>query len=56
MKSIALLAAFGVIAAAAIPAAPAEAARHGWHNKRVCKTVWRGHHKVRKCRNVRVRW
>ena len=37
-------------------AAPADARRQGWHMKKVCKTVWVKHHKVQKCRNVRVRW
>ena len=55
MKFVALIAAT-VVAAAALTPVPADAARHGWHNKRVCKTVWRGHHKVRKCRVVKVRW
>ena len=32
------------------------APRHGWHWKRVCKTRWTHHKKVRTCKNVRVRW
>lgn len=30
--------------------------RHGSRWKRVCKTRWVNHRKIRKCRNVRVRW
>ncbi len=30
--------------------------RHGWRWKRVCKTRWTHHRKVRTCRKVRVRW
>ncbi len=32
------------------------APHHGWRNKRVCKTRWVQHHKVRSCTNLRVRW
>jgi hypothetical protein len=29
---------------------------HGWRWKRVCKTRWTHHRKIRTCKNVRVRW
>ena len=56
MKFVALIAAT-VVATAAISATPAAAGpRHGWHTKKVCKWVGRGHHKVKRCSNVKVRW
>ena len=32
------------------------APRHGRRWKKVCKTRWTDHRKIRSCRNVRVRW
>jgi hypothetical protein len=32
------------------------APRHGWRWKRVCKTRWTHHRKIRTCRKVRARW
>jgi hypothetical protein len=32
------------------------APHHGWRWKRVCKTRWSHHRKIRTCRNVHVRW
>jgi len=55
MKLLALATA-GLVAAAVMAPAPVAAARHGWHTKKVCKVVWKGHHKVRKCSTVRVRY
>ena len=30
--------------------------RHGWRWKKVCKTRWAHHRKIRSCKKVRVRW
>jgi hypothetical protein len=30
--------------------------RHGWRWKRVCRTRWVNHRKIRSCKKVRVRW
>ena len=32
------------------------APRHSWRWKKVCKTRWTHHRKVRSCKKVRVRW
>ena len=29
--------------------------RHRWHTRRVCRTYWHHHRRVRTCRNVRYR-
>ena len=55
MKTL-VLAAASLVATTAIGVAPAQARHHGWHMKRVCHTTWVHHHKVTRCRNVRVRW
>lgn len=28
---------------------------HGWRTRRVCRTVWRHHHRQRVCRTIRYR-
>lgn len=55
MKLLALVTA-GLVTAAAIAPAPVAAAAHGWRNKSVCKVVFKGHHKVRECRQVRTHY
>ena len=56
MKLFALVTAGLVTAVALAPASVAAAPHgHGWRTKTVCKVVWKGHHKVRQCRQVRVR-
>jgi len=55
MKLFALVSAGLVAAAALAPVASANAMpRHGWHTRTVCRTYWRHHHRVRRCRTVRV--
>jgi hypothetical protein len=55
MKLLALVTA-GLVTAVAIAPTSVAAAPHGWRNKSVCKVMMRGHHKVRQCHQVRVRY
>jgi hypothetical protein len=55
MKLFALVTA-GLVTAAAIAPTSVSAAPHGWRNKSVCSFVSRGHHRVRQCHQVRVRY
>jgi Spy/CpxP family protein refolding chaperone len=61
MRLLAIVAAT-TIAIAGLSAAPASAARpgwdhghgrpghhHGWHKRKVCRTVWHHHRRVRRC-------
>ena len=56
MKTIALMTAAAIAAAAMAPVTATAAPHHGWKWKTVCKTRWHHGHKTRECHKVRTRW